>query len=473
MRTLRAAARLGVLALATGSVAAIAAAAPASAGTNTYSQPGAVTIGQATSTVGGAGLTVNDNATATPYPSTVAVSGLVGTITDVNLRLQGVTHGNADDLDVMLVSPSGKRSVVMSDAGGANVLTAVNITLDDQAAQDLPDSTAITTGTYRPKNYEPGDPFPAPAPDPSVAGSTLGVFNDSSPNGTWQLFVLDDTMNAKAGSITEWRLEVTTTGTQPYPSTLTVSGAEKKITDVNVRLNGFTHTAPADVDMLLVGPGGQQATILSDAGSDTDVSGVNLVLDDAAASQVGTPLVSGTFQPTNFGGPDAFPAPAPVANGDSTLAVFNGTDPNGTWKLYVVDDTPGDTGALTAGWALQISTVDITGPTVVKTTPPSGKTKVSRTANITATFSEAVRAKTVTTKTFYLERVSNSARVRATVTYNADTKKATLNPQGSLRAHTKYRAVVTTKVLDKAGNALDQNPSKTGNQRKAWTFTTK
>lgn len=117
MRTLRAAARLGVLALATGSVAAIAAAAPASAGTNTYSQPGAVTIGQATSTVGGAGLTVNDNATATPYPSTVAVSGLVGTITDVNLRLQGVTHGNADDLDVMLVSPSGKRSVVMSDAG--------------------------------------------------------------------------------------------------------------------------------------------------------------------------------------------------------------------------------------------------------------------------------------------------------------------------------------------------------------------
>lgn len=472
MHTLRLAARLGVLALAAGSAVAIVAAGPALAGTGTYTQPGAVTIGQASGTVGGGGITVNDNGAATPYPSTVALSGLVGVVTDVNLRLENVTHAVPDDLDVMLVSPSGKRAIVMSDAGGSNALTDVDITLDDQAVQDLPDSTAITSGTYRPKNYEAGDPFGAPAPDPSVAGSTLAVYNDSNPNGTWQLFVRDDRVG-EAGSISEWRLEVTTTGTQPYPSSLTITGAEKKISDVNVHLTGLTHTSPADIDMLLVGPGGQQATILSDTGSDADISGVSLVLDDAAASQVGTPIGSGTFQPTNSGGPDAFPAPAPLATGDSSLAVFNGTDPNGTWKLYVVDDSPNDTGALAGGWALQISTVDITGPTVVATTPPGGKTKVSRTANVTATFNERVRGGTVTTKSFFLERASNSARVKAKVTYNADLKKATLNPQGKLRAHTKYRAVVTVKVLDKAGNPFDQNPSKAGNQRRSWTFTTR
>ena len=473
MRTSRFVARLCVLALATGSAVALGAAAPANAGTGVYSQPGSVTIGQGSGTVGGGAIAVDDNGPAASYPSSVTVAGLVGVVTDVNVRLQTVTHAVPDDLDIMLVSPSGKRSIVMSDAGDAQPLAGVSITLDDQAAVDLPDSAEITTGSYRPKNYEAGDPFEAPAPDPSTAASTLSVFNDSNPNGAWQLFVRDDQLNATPGSIAEWRLEVTTTGTQPYPSSLVVSGAEQKVTDVNVSLNGLSHTSPSDIDMLLVGPGGQQATLLSDAGADADINNANLVLDDAAASQVPTPIVAGTFQPTNFGSVDAFPAPAPAAAGSSSLAVFNGTNPNGTWKLYVVDDTQGDIGVLTAGWSLQISTVDITGPTVAKVTPTSGKTKVSRTANVTATFNEKVKAKTLTTQTVYLERVSNSTRFKVAVTYNAETKKVTLNPKGTLRAHTKYRAVVTTKVKDLAGNLLDQSPTKSGNQRKTWTFTTK
>ena len=38
------------------------------------------------------------------------------------------------------------------------------------------------------------------------------------------------------------------------------------ITDVNVQINGLSHTYPDDIDMLLVSPGGQNAIFMSDAG---------------------------------------------------------------------------------------------------------------------------------------------------------------------------------------------------------------
>jgi hypothetical protein len=63
--------------------------------------------------------------------------------------------------------------------------------------------------------------------------------------------------------------------------------------------------------------------------------------------------------------------------------------------------------------------------------------------------------------------------VGATVSYDPATMKATLNPSNNLRAATKYKAVVTTRAKDLAGNSLDQNPSVGGNQNKTWTFTTR
>ena len=123
---------------------------------------------------------------------------------------------------------------------------------------------------------------------------------------------------------------------------------------VTVTLLNFSHTFPTDVDILLVGPGGN-VLLMSDAGSLFDASNLTLTFDDSGAPLPQfAPLVSGTYRPTNFGGGDAFPAPAPADPYGALLSVFNGTDPSGTWALYVVDDIALDSGSILDGWKLTL-----------------------------------------------------------------------------------------------------------------------
>ncbi len=146
------------------------------------------------------------------------------------------------------------------------------------------------------------------------------------------------------------------TGT-PYPSTINISGLGE-VQDVNVHLLGMSHTWPDDIDILLVGPGGQNLIIMSDAGGSFDLVDVDLIFDDAASDSLpdSAQIVSGTYKPTNFGTGDTFPAPAPAPSEETTLSIFNGIDPNGDWSLYVVDDVGGDLGAINGGWCLDITT---------------------------------------------------------------------------------------------------------------------
>jgi subtilisin-like proprotein convertase family protein len=157
----------------------------------------------------------------------------------------------------------------------------------------------------------------------------------------------------------------------PYPSNITVSGLSGTISKVTVTLTGLSHTFPSDVDMLLVGPAGQKFIMLSDVIGGTDWVNINYTLDDAAAAFIptsGTPA-SGTFKPTNATAcQDPFPTTAPAGPylspgaaagtqcGTETFATaFNGSNPNGTWSLYIVDDTSTDAGTLAGGWSLNIT----------------------------------------------------------------------------------------------------------------------
>jgi len=146
----------------------------------------------------------------------------------------------------------------------------------------------------------------------------------------------------------------------PYPSEKNVTfPSGSHIRDVNLTLKNYTHTFPDDVDVLLK-KGTHNRTVMSDVGSNEDVSNITLVLNDEATSALpdDVGLVGGSFKPRNVednpDGGDQFPAPAPTQDTHSALSGFDTLNPNGTWKLFVQDDVFGDCGKFGGGWSLTI-----------------------------------------------------------------------------------------------------------------------
>lgn len=147
---------------------------------------------------------------ATPYPSEITVSGLSGSIVSVIVRLNGLSHTFPDDLDIVLVGPSGQAVMLMSDAGGNTPVTNVNLVFSASATDSLPDSGPITSGTYRPTNFGPNDSMPSHPNLPSGPyGTALSVYNLTNPNGAWRLYIAEDE-GGSSGSLTSWQLEIVT-----------------------------------------------------------------------------------------------------------------------------------------------------------------------------------------------------------------------------------------------------------------------
>jgi hypothetical protein len=172
----------------------------------------------------------------------------------------------------------------------------------------------------------------------------------------------------------------------PYPSTITIP-PRGAVVNIQVRLQSLTHPFPDDIDVLLVGPQGQTAVLMSDVGGNIPVNNINLVLFDAAANPLSDngPLVNSgpPFRPTNIGVGDTWPAPAPPTTGGALLNVFNGTNPTGVWSLYAFDDQSPNAGQFALGWQLVLTTqclpsfaqggIDSAGPPGGK--PPSAATQ--------------------------------------------------------------------------------------------------
>ena len=170
--------------------------------------------------------------------------------------------------------------------------------------------------------------------------------------------------NAAAITIPNGAPATTSGAANPYPSVINVSGVTGAVSKVTVKLKGLNHTFPDDIDVLLVGPGGQKMMLMSDAGGTNDFVNTTLTFDDAAANSLSDSGANptGTYKPTNFGTGDTFPstgAPPPPAGpypDPQLLSAFNGTNPNGAWRLYVADDVGGDVGNMSGGWELTVST---------------------------------------------------------------------------------------------------------------------
>lgn len=150
----------------------------------------------------------------------------------------------------------------------------------------------------------------------------------------------------------------------PYPSTIGVGGLTGPVTDVNASVNGLSHICQPDVDLLLVGPGGQRSILYSDSGRcDPEQQGITIsaTFDDEAAETYPCLLdPSGSFRPTDDAcGADAdvFTPGGPAGPHPVSLAQFDGGSANGTWSLFAVDDSEGASGSI-ASWSLTITTQD-------------------------------------------------------------------------------------------------------------------
>lgn len=142
-------------------------------------------------------------ATASPYPSSINVTGAPTVNGGMRVTLYDVELANPDNLDVLLVGPLGQKMVIMGDAGGSTAMSGpVTLTFDDSAGQVLPNGGPLTTGKFEPTTWEPviaAFPATAPAFPYVIPGSALGGppslgsgFGAGNPNGQWRLFVRDD-----------------------------------------------------------------------------------------------------------------------------------------------------------------------------------------------------------------------------------------------------------------------------------------
>jgi len=131
------------------------------------------------------GITIPSFGNASPFPSTIAVTG-IGPIRAVRVKLNGLTHPRPSDLSVELILPNGDTKSLLSQGdGGQDPVSNVAITFALRGGSSI--SGQLTDGSTYDAYFE------------SAASE--------KPNGTWSLAVSDGA-TGESGSIASWSIEV-------------------------------------------------------------------------------------------------------------------------------------------------------------------------------------------------------------------------------------------------------------------------
>ncbi len=127
--------------------------------------------------------------------STINVSGLTGTLQDVDVKVN-IQHTYVSDLRIVLIAPDGTRITLFYRHGGSGD-NLVNTVFDDAASSYIGNAAAPFTGSFRPYQL-------------------LSALNGKNPNGAWKLEIRDY-YRADGGFLDNWTLSLRT-GTPAPPA---------------------------------------------------------------------------------------------------------------------------------------------------------------------------------------------------------------------------------------------------------------
>ncbi len=315
-------------------------------------------------------------------------AGKVSGVTTPTLTLASVTTNDAAAYSVVITNIAG--AITSSPSAVLTVWVLPTITTQPQSRTVMENAnvtfTASATGTA-PLSYQwlfNGSPL---AGATGTSYTRTGVQVAHAGNYAVRVSNVAGQTNSASASLAVQYLRDSTfadtnlirirdfTTAVPYPSIIAVSTPEGVLSNVTVTLSRLSHTWPGDIDAIVVGPLGQKVMLMSDAGTYSVVD-ETFTFDDAASQMLPESdwLVGGTFKPTDYVGydptNDVFAAPAPAGPHGSQLAVFNGSDPNGTWSLFVRDDDGKDLGEIANGWKLGLRVLSTATGEQVPSVPP-------------------------------------------------------------------------------------------------------
>jgi len=281
-----------------------------------------------TTTVGGKPVTTTGTLT-----SSLPIFNTGLTISSLRV-IVNISDPNDSDLTLTLIAPDGTRYVLAQNVAstGANF---TNTTFSDVAPPNgvLP---PIATGAA---------PFSLVySPQKPLAG-----LSNQTLDGIWQLQV-DNRSTANSGVLNAWSLAVTPQiprgANSSFTSSLSIPNPDKSFTIGHLAVQ-VNITAPKDGDVaaLLIAPDGTRIGLFGFVGG-TGSNFFYTAFDDSATVPIGSGVAPflGVYKPVDL-----------TAFGFGTLTSQIGKPVDGTWKLFLTDQTGDNLGVVLNSWSLVVT----------------------------------------------------------------------------------------------------------------------